>query len=231
MGKHLDICRCRCPRRYSVVFVADHLRHAVTIFELGSFKHPHRRIANHPIGFDGVAFVIRTREGTLGVCRRALAERSSDALVVCAVEGVPSRIAIVDLESGLSRGGVFKTNPAVDVVRSEESNVDASISSGFKVLAHLDRVVLVMSRDDDAAVVLGQFPALMEIDIGPIGNVVTGALNERDELPFATKKFAAAVSGVGTIKTHDVSTSVCSGVDACTAPAVVGLPGRNSALH
>lgn len=125
----------------------------------------------------------------------------------------------------------IKSDAPVDVIGAEETDIYASVASGFKVFAHLNGVVLVVSWDDDAAMILGQFATLVKVNVGPIRNVKAEALYKGDELALTSEEFATSIAGVGPVETDRIGSTLGSGVDAGATPTVIGLPGGHRALY
>ncbi len=231
MGDDLDVGGGRYALSDTVVFVTNHFGNSVAVLKAGTLKHPGGCVANNPVGRDRIAFVIVPDERTLGVRVRGLAETGGDLSGVFAVERITRRVPVVDHLPAGTAWGILEADPSIHIVCAEETEVHAGIASGFQVRAHLHRVVLVVSRDDDAAMVQSEFATLMKIDVGPVGDVVTDAFHEPDELKLAAEEFATAVAGVRAIEADHISPSAVAGVDAGAAPTVVGLPRRHRALH
>ena len=80
----------------------------------------------------------------------------------------------------------FKADAPVNIICPEETDIYARVACRFEVLSHFNGVVLVVSRDHDSPMILGSFPTLVKVNIGPIRNVKAEALNEDDEFALAS---------------------------------------------
>src|SRR5581483_9563297 len=224
----------------AVVLRPDETFQPVALLQPGPRVDPRRRVADDQVVLYGVAVVVVADQRAFGLGDRRQAPVDGDGLVVDAVHRVLAGALVVDLLTVLAQLAGLESDLAEDGVGPEERDVHALVARLSGRVAHLGRPVLIVAKGEQGLVVQ-QLPAsLVEVDVGPVGDVQPQRFDKRDQRKLIAEEVARPLTHcVGTVERHNSRPvlevrAVVAGlplIEVVAAPQVVRLPRGHRVLN
>ena len=242
VGEHVHVGRARQRRHVAVVLPLDNHCERLAVAEVAAVPEPRRGVGHHQVRLGPDRLVHGADEARLGVVDGCLVPVDRGERRILGRHRVLAGILVADLQTVRADGARLHPDLAVAGVGAEEGHVDTVGDRRRDTVAHRVRPVLVVTQAEQAAVVGQQARVGVQVDVGPVGQVGTEALEAEEEgelVADEVRRPRGPRLRVRPVERHDAGAvgevgAAAPGrpvVQAVVAVEVVGLPRRDAVLQ